>query len=278
LTTLLRLLPDNPDLWILAARHSAYEQNDLNAARGYVQRGLRFAPKSRGLWLEHVDLEMSFVQKATTQLESLGVKSLDSIPDQQSFYSDERALQHMSNTPALSGDIVLAVFRAAVAEFDNEASLAEDIFDRIAEYPHLKCTKSLLNHVVDFLQENNPDSPSTITCLFRLPLVGISPTSSNFPAALGKGLLYSESLFSVENSHAPEAAEKVSILLLQLCSRSDVEEDVAQAIQMALDQFLKIIVDNARLEPFVSYLEEIGYHEKTDVESKLRTNVHLLTT
>ena len=69
-TTVLRLHPTNGELWILAAKHAS--QDDIPAARSYLQRGIRFCPKERRLWLELMGLVMLFIAKTTETLRMLG--------------------------------------------------------------------------------------------------------------------------------------------------------------------------------------------------------------
>ena len=60
LTSVLRLHPTKPELWIYAATVGS---TTITEARSYMQRGLRLCGSSEGLWVEYAKLEMMHISK-----------------------------------------------------------------------------------------------------------------------------------------------------------------------------------------------------------------------
>src|SRR5437016_3559762 len=136
LTSVLRLHPTKPELWMYAARYTA-DGADMTAARSYMQRGLRFCKTSRGLWVEYAKLEMAYIAKISARRQILGLDDVGpeneevigtNAPDEDIIKlpeltaedmdptleegddSDQNLWQNIASTPALSGAIPLAIF------------------------------------------------------------------------------------------------------------------------------------------------------------------------
>jgi len=211
LTSVLRLHPTKPELWIYAARYSMETQADITNARSYMQRGLRFCKNSKLLWLEYGKLEMIYIAKIAERSRILGLHistpeerrdedhhsdtiTLPDITAEDDNLSlakedtvDEVALQNLASTPVLTGAIPIAIFDAAMNQFRNEPKVAEQFFDIFAEFGSLPCIQSILKRVVDHLQ-TPPDTVAAVACNFRKPLIGVDQNSPNFPRALGLSL------------------------------------------------------------------------------------------
>lgn len=73
LTAALRLHCTNTGLWLYAARVSLEEENDMGAARSYMQRGTRFCNRGPELWVNYAKLEMIFLAKIAARRRILGL-------------------------------------------------------------------------------------------------------------------------------------------------------------------------------------------------------------
>ena len=204
-STVLRLHPTTPELWILAANYALIEREDVTEARSYLQRGLRFRRQSKDLWIEFARLEMVYISQISRRSRVLGVQGdspennlADFQDDQEDLIllpakhdssknldsADQRALKALNSSPALSGAIPKAVYDGAMAEFPQDAELNMRFFDLFADHVDVSCASKLCRSVLDDLVRRYPANPETWSCQIRLPFVGIDPTGPDFPAAL----------------------------------------------------------------------------------------------
>lgn len=209
----LRLHPTKADLWIYAAQFSVDEHGDMTEARGYLQRGLRFCKNVGKLWLEYTRLEMSYIAKIHARREILGIngnaesatknvlegdKAVEPIPqlmiddhEEQQEEEDEPKSEAQINfyaTPAMSGAIPIAIFDAAMSNFNQDISLACEFFDMIYDYEAVPATRQILSHIDALLQGLNTSSWDVCSCHCRMAIVGIPITSPEFPPALREAL------------------------------------------------------------------------------------------
>ncbi|KKY28170.1 putative rrna processing protein utp6 [Phaeomoniella chlamydospora] len=215
LTSALRLHPQRPDLWIYGAQFALQENGDMTEARSYMQRGLRFCRTSRNLWTEYTKLELLYIskiaarrqilgldmetesqQKAEDQGESEGfaanVISLPRLTEEDINPSsgnisdiDESALRKFEQSPVLSGAIPIAIFDAAMNQFDHDESMAASTFNLVNEFPQLGCQAYILSHIVDDMLEHRTTAWQTMACHIKASIAGLQTTSPDFPAALG---------------------------------------------------------------------------------------------
>ena len=214
MTSVLRLHPTRPELWTYAANYAIGELGDMTEARSYMQRGLRFCKYSRNLWIEYARLEMIYMAKIAARRQILGLDTelsgRGTIPEMDQVDANiapldtsttsgvdlsprpddavPDALQTLSATPALSGAIPLAIFDAAMKQFEGDASLAEEIFDMAAEFDGVPCVSKIRHHIVDALLAKAPTSPAALTCFIREPVIGVEILSADFPRALNTAL------------------------------------------------------------------------------------------
>lgn len=222
LTAAIRLHPTKSELWLYAARWALEADADMSEARSYMQRGTRFCTMSRDLWIEYAKLEMIYLLKIAMRRKILGLDidtpteaveeaeeatggadfetSADviAIPDfktnaikprmVEGVKVDSEAEKDPMTTPALNGAIPLAIFDAARKQPFFCASAAEDFFDMFANFTQVRCTPTLLRHVLDSMVEAYPTDPCTFSCYIRQPCVGIESTSAEFPSSLGSAL------------------------------------------------------------------------------------------
>lgn len=215
-TDALRLHPGNADLWIYAAKYALDEHADMTQARSYFQRGLRFCKSQKNIWIQYGKLECIYIAKLFTRRRILGLDQpakAPSAPDNTLDDTDanvialpvitaedinptldgnddvdEGALEALSATPALSGAIPMAIFDAAMKQFDDNPALAHSYFDTVLEFEDLPCLQKVLGHIVDKQVATSPTSHHTGICHIRLPTTGIKVTSPDFPRAFGISL------------------------------------------------------------------------------------------
>ncbi|KAF2768515.1 hypothetical protein EJ03DRAFT_243754, partial [Teratosphaeria nubilosa] len=261
LTSVLRLKPREYGLWILAAKWYAEQQGDMSTARSYMQRGLRFCKDKRELWLQYAKLEMVYLAKLAARRKILGVDeereaaeveaqedenmmmlptvtAEDFEPDAGKGIEevDQKALERLANAPAYTGAIPVAIFDAAMKGFKNDPGVAEDFFELIAGFELVPSTPRILQHILECLRSNAPESPELTICEARQELFGLQATSAEFPLALGKGLARVRTgLASVSEKQQVLLAEKAVLMLLPyLEKQEDLDEDVATVISASV--------------------------------------------
>ena len=210
LTSVLRLHPTKPELWIYAANYAVEVQGNMAEGRSYMQRGLRFCNRSRKIWLEYAKLEMIYISKIAARRRILGldenrhkhslrayeaadtadkltlpvITAEDINPDlQHDNLIDETNLASLSANPALSGAIPIAIFDAAFEQFKDD-TFGEQFFDMTVDFLGLPCLGRITHHVADSLLKMHPQSPVALACHIRQPAMSLEPASAAFPDAL----------------------------------------------------------------------------------------------
>jgi U3 small nucleolar RNA-associated protein 6 len=254
-TSVARLHPTKPDIWILAANYFMDTQADITNARSYMQRGLRFCKKSEVMWLEYAKLETIYVGKIAGRRRILGldvdrtkkagtdedgdedmialpaVTAEDVNPSlKQDDGVDEVALQNLASAPVLTGAIPLAIFDSAMKQFQGNASMAERFFAMFAEFEQLSCIPRLLQHVLDYLQEKSPQAVETAVCRFLMQLYGCDPADPETALKLSKAL---DLISSTVQQHPKEAGRVAEIAVRRLLSLHRLLADVDSSLQKA---------------------------------------------
>ena len=215
LTSVLKLHPTRPELWIYAAKYALEVEGDMMEARSYMQRGLRLCKRSKDLWVEYAKLEMIYIAKIVGRRRILGldenrtqtpqadmadnpdadivtlpkITAEDINPDlAQDDSVDQVALQNLNSTPALSGAIPIAVFNAAMKQFPEDDLLGERFFDMIVGFEGVPCSKKIVEHIADTLSAAMPTNPLVASCYIWQPVAGVKATSPDFPRGLGVAL------------------------------------------------------------------------------------------
>jgi U3 small nucleolar RNA-associated protein 6 len=204
-TNVLRLHPTKSELWIYAAQFAVEDNGDMTEARSYMQRGLRFCKNGRNMWLEYGRLEMSYIAKIHARREILGIganrteegaevednenlmklprlTAVDINPDLEGGETDTTALENLESTPAMSGAIPMAIFDAAMAQFDD-LDFALDFFNMVVEYDQLATCRRIASHITDNLLTTHPMSWQSSACYIRTPLVSLAVTDPEYPQA-----------------------------------------------------------------------------------------------
>jgi len=266
-TAVARLHPTKPDIWILAANYFMDTQADITNARSYMQRGLRFCKSSEVMWIEYAKLETIYVGKIAGRRKILGLdidrtkkqnndddgdEDMIALPQvtaedvnpslKQDDGVDEVALQNLASAPVLTGAIPLAIFDSAMKQFQGKPKVAESFFDMFAEFEQLACIPRILQHVLDYLQENCPQAVETAICNFHMRLFGRDPQSAEFPPALGDAL----NLISSTIKQFPEQAvrlSEVAVRRLLSCDRllADADPALEKAVRVALRKYVRAL-------------------------------------
>ena len=217
LTAMLRLHPTRPELWSLAAGYAFREKGDMGEARGFMLKGLRFCGVSEELWVEYGRLEMIYVAKLWARRRVLGIENHGSGEERghMNLGSDHtevakvavlndleepigleqqqvsRLEGEISGGPKfekiLSGGIVTAVFDETMSTFYNEPKLAARFFNMVADVD-VPSQPEILDHILEHIQSAGGYTPDTLFCQTKRPVLGMEPTSPEFPLALEKSL------------------------------------------------------------------------------------------
>ncbi|KAI1001535.1 hypothetical protein K3495_g6665 [Podosphaera aphanis] len=231
-TAAIRLHPTKSELWLYAAKCVWESEADLNCARSYFQRGIRFCIDKGDLWIEYAKLEMIYLAKifmrrkilqidrkkpgndnidtkAATSTNFDGSEDMILIPnfepndppsDPMEGVGIDTGLpiKDLTKTPALNGAIPLAIFDDARKQPFFCSSTAAEFFDMFAVFSQVPCQNRILQHVVDCMVELYPTDFRTWHYYTKQPTVGIDPLSPEFPAALG--LSFEKLLESLEKT------------------------------------------------------------------------------
>ena len=254
LTDALRFHPTSADLWIYAAKYVLDEHADMSQARSYMQRGLRFCKSARTLWVQYAKLELIYIAKLVARQRILGLdgaverpKALDASelndpnadmiaipavteedinPSAEGGEVDEKALETLNATPALSGAIPLAIFDSAMKSFSNDDLLGRDFYDMVSEFDDVPCLRRILDHVVGTLQAHHSTSPRAQICYIKTPTAGIRNTSPEFPRALGGSLGRLKELQPL----SPNLAQEVVNWLRPIADTEDLDPSLKKVI------------------------------------------------
>ncbi|KAF2096342.1 hypothetical protein NA57DRAFT_42592 [Rhizodiscina lignyota] len=282
LTRCLRLHPTKPDLWVFAANYALEHDGDIKAARGYMQRGLRFCESNKMLWVEYGKLEMIYVAKIAARRRILGLDGSDASAEEnqgrqndmdadtialpaltaedinprlaENEATNEAALQHLESAPVLTGAIPIAVFDAAMKQFGNNARLAQQFFDTFAKFAQVPSLKNILQHILDSMHAISPDSLATLLCEFKMPIVGLAITSPELPAALGQSINSINRVLDEMPAKKNEIVEDATSWMLPLEREDQLDESLKKVISASVRRYMKTL-DQAHFLKFIRNLE-----------------------
>ncbi len=294
LTSVLRLHPTKPELWIYAAQYALDTQADMTEARSYMQRGLRFCKSSQLLWVEYAKLETIYIAKLAARRRILGIEgdqlrkpeatatenadadmlalpritAEDINPSlQQDDSVNQAALRTLSTTPALTGAIPIAIFDAAMKHFSGNDVLGEGFFNMFADFHDVPCLSNMLQHVVDSLLMTSPNSPAALSCFIRQPVIGIDTTAVAFPGALQVSLKRLKSSRQLANS-TWKLAERLICWLLPLVQQGEQDPGVQKVLRATLGRavgdyrhgaILDVAIKSDEFARIVQMLDREGY-------------------
>ena len=272
-TSMLRLKPREWGLWVLAAKHYAEEQGDMTTARSYMQRGLRFCKDERRMYLEYAKLEMVYLAKLAARRKILGLdeeKKVQAVPDEEDDNMmmlpeisaedidpeankgveevNVAALKRLENAPAHTGAIPLAIFDSAMKQFKEDSDVANDFFDLVATFETVRSTRNILDTIYTRLQNVAPNSADQIICEAKMHTFSVSPTSVEFPAALGQSIAVVKSGFArVAATGQSKLAENAVVYLLRFVQQKDeMDEGVVRVLEASIKKYLRSYVENTR--------------------------------
>ncbi|KAL2753229.1 hypothetical protein ACRALDRAFT_1077623 [Sodiomyces alcalophilus JCM 7366] len=226
MTRVLRLMPRDAELWVLAGQKAA-TNGDMTSARAYFMRGCRFCTTDDVLWIEYARCEMQWLDKVERKKRKEGSKkrqtgqkpaalAAEQVDDddeiQFNFDEDEadegglilpeptagkdapppvfddRTEDALENNPAMDGAIPRAIFDIARKQpFYNER-VAERFFELFAGFTSVSVQGKMLQHVLDAMVQEYEKAPATWYCYSTMPLVGASPFSAAYPRGLRETL------------------------------------------------------------------------------------------
>jgi U3 small nucleolar RNA-associated protein 6 len=273
LTSVVRLHPTKPELWIYAANYFMESQADITDARSYMQRGLRFCKNSELLWLEYAKLEMIYVGKIAGRRRILGLdedrtKKADADADEDMIALpeitaedinpslrredgvDDEALQNLASAPILTGAIPIAVFDSAMKQFKDVPAIAERFFDMFAEFDQVPCTERILQHVLEHLEQTAPRAVETLACSFRMQLFSLHPISDDFPNALGDAfeLLSTAIGQPTYTAHISEVAIREILSLLLIAGAEDMDPAILKVLHSRLRRCMRSLDEGSSEE------------------------------
>ncbi|KAG5947960.1 hypothetical protein E4U53_006353 [Claviceps sorghi] len=219
MTGALRMMPHDADLWIMAGRRSA-RHGDMASARGFFMRGCRFCNKDCKLWVAYAKVEMEWLVKVDTRKKTQGADALrpdraddddelrivgsddddddhdeeeeeddggDLLPrpsKAQAQVIDKYASEQLKSNPAMDGAIPIAIFNISRKQAFYSPEVAETFFFLFASFKTLSVEPRISKHVLDALNEQFPNHPSTCNCYIRQPILGVNPNTADFPRGL----------------------------------------------------------------------------------------------
>ncbi|KAM0475797.1 hypothetical protein ACHAPX_006674 [Trichoderma viride] len=210
MTRALRMLPKDPEMWVMAANRFA-NNGDMASARNCFMRGCRFCSSDCTLWLEYARCEMKWLDKIERKkakgekVPALGPKNDDdellllgsdeedegddlALPEPskaQAKVIDEEATQELQSNPAMNGAIPMAIFDISRRQPFFKPEVGEQFYMMFVSFKKLSVQPRISQHVLDALDEHYPNDPSTCNLHIRQPLLGVSAFAAEFPRSLG---------------------------------------------------------------------------------------------
>lgn len=258
LTSAIRLHPTKTELWIYAAGFAIEENGDMTQARGYMQRGLRFCKNKKEIWLQDFKLEVGWIAKIHARRQILGIEqdalkeevrvaaqdenildatnvdAEDVLPDDPGATLDKvdvDAIQNLDNTPVMSGAIPIAVFDAAMDQFENDTTLAFSFFEAARTVGHVPPIRKILQHIHTVMSSTRANAFSTLAMSISLPMYGMSANDPEFPAALREMLQnLSRGLVAVDTKDRDQLSAWCRAFLESLLTE-DMDDDLKLVLQ-----------------------------------------------
>ena len=264
-TAALRLFPREWNIWVLAAKCYVETEGDIGTARSYLQRGLRFCKAERRLYLEYAKLELVYLAKLAARRRILGLdeahgqktddtEDMIALPSITASEIDPKAnmdlddttvdaLRRLSAAPAFSGAIPIAIYDAAMEQFDNDDQLSEEFFDLVARFDNVHSSLRILRHILTHMQEHSPTSAETLICDMRTQLFSTRVQSTKFPLALRGALtvLNTRSTRVTERQYLRLHQGTIYCLLPFLRDTEGVDTDIVQVLIVTIKRQLELL-------------------------------------
>lgn len=254
LSSMLKLHPTNPEVWVYVAKYQVEQNASVPEARAVLQRGLRINPQSQFLWLEYMRLELIYVAKIMARRKLLGIdyarkeeiaenekpSAEDELTSEDLARANADALRDLpdvnievlgdaESNPALRGDVALAIFDAGLARFSENENIRKefvrktlDLFDQFSSMNR----QYLCSHVFESL--HNTSDPEIESWEVLLPIRYTPATDPSFPDLLRQVFnLYERSSKSVELKDRMRTALAEKVL-----EPADVDSNLQKAVQI----------------------------------------------
>ncbi|KAI5951282.1 UTP6 [Candida jiufengensis] len=163
---LLQLQPRNIDAWLSAAKYEFEENGNAKGTRLLFQRGLRLNPESEKLWLNYVQFELTYISKLLARKELGKILQVEHEMELPNAPEIEELPDIEEKSPALRGDIVIAIFEACVAKLG--LGVVENFLNVIDQFDMDK--NYLYSQILQYLQTNYPNDIRTKYIDTTLPL------------------------------------------------------------------------------------------------------------
>lgn len=208
LTNVLRLHPAKSELWIYAAQFALEENGDMTEARGYMQRGLRFCKNNKDLWLQDFRLELNWIVRIHARRRILGIEQKSREAEQVKTAGEDdnvmmlpkltaeditpedeeldkvnvEALANLESAPTTNGAIPIAIFDAAMEQFQKNSNLSLKFYEEIMPFASEGCPalEPIRTHINNFLEETCPNSWQACACHVSMPIFGVASSDLAF--------------------------------------------------------------------------------------------------
>ncbi|XP_069125421.1 U3 small nucleolar RNA-associated protein 6 homolog [Argopecten irradians] len=149
-TRMLQVHTRKPDLWITAAKWEFEDNLNHENARHLLQKGLRFNPASKQLWLEYYRMELLFAEKLRKRKQIMEADLLE----------DEDSVQDA----VLAGSVAAVVYRQALQEFPEDVKFALSFLPICQLFDFAKNQEE---DIFTQIQKSFPDRPETFDAIAR---------------------------------------------------------------------------------------------------------------
>lgn len=142
----------------------------------------------------------------------------------------EDAMKKIEKSPALEGAIPRAIFDVAKKQSFWSADAGEAFFDMFSEFVAVSTQSAMIEHVLDAMKDDYPTHPSTCSCLIRQPLIGVEPTTVEYPKALREVLARIKTQMDTTKDKA-RLAEKTLAWIKPLLARKDLDASLRTVLE-----------------------------------------------
>ncbi|XP_060072023.1 U3 small nucleolar RNA-associated protein 6 homolog [Ylistrum balloti] len=149
-TQMLQVHNRKPDLWIGAAKWEFEENMNHENARHMLQKGIRFNPSSKQLWLEYYRMELLFAEKLRKRKQIVESE----LPDEEDVDQDA----------VLAGSVAAVVYKQAMQEFPDDVIFALSFLPICQLFDFAKNQEK---DIFSDIQKCFPDRPETFDAIAR---------------------------------------------------------------------------------------------------------------
>jgi U3 small nucleolar RNA-associated protein 6 len=145
-----------------------------------------------------------------------------------------------------------------------------------AEFEQLSCIPRILQHVVDYLEQNSPQAVEAAICRFRMELFGRDPNDPEIAPALSHSL---DLISSTIQQHPNETARVSEVAVRQLLSLhrllADVDSSLQKASRAALRKYVRAMEYGEGSGDKVANVAEslLQQGKRYDAEVLIRTSI-----